>query len=416
MNQTINPSEIQSKENSKLHQMLNKVPEITVYFWIIKILCTTVGETAADFLNVNLNFGLTGTSIITGVLLAIVLIFQFKATKYIPRTYWLAVTLVSVFGTLVTDNLSDKGLTLETSTLIFGVLLALTFLGWYISEKTLSIHSIFTRQREAFYWTAILFTFALGTATGDLVSEGLGVGYLNTGVLVATIIALTAVAWRFRLNSILSFWIIYILTRPLGASIGDLLSQSPKYGGLGLGPTVTSFIFLGGILGIVTYLTITKRDVIAALAAKHTDESKERGGLWQTAIVLALFLILGGTGYYVRHSALAVEIAVPIIMSNSATSTQTASASPLGDLSLFRTITQDTLDMLNKGDQSGATTRISDLEYEWDNAQSRLKSKDKAAWTVIDGKIDTVLRELRAVHPNVTSEKSALEAVLSAIN
>jgi uncharacterized membrane-anchored protein len=395
--------------------MLNKVPEITLYFWIIKVLCTTVGETAADFLNVNLNFGLTATSMITGVLLAIVLIFQFRATKYIPRVYWLAVTLVSVFGTLVTDNFSDKGLPLETSTIIFGVLLALTFFGWYFSEKTLSIHSIFTRRREAFYWTAILFTFALGTATGDLVSEGLGVGYLNTGILVAAIIAITALAWRFRLNSVLSFWIIYILTRPLGASIGDLLSQSPKYGGLGLGPTVTSFIFLGGILGIVTYLSITKRDVIAAAAAKHTDESKEKGGLWQTAIVLALFLIGGGTGYYVRHAALATEIAVPASTASSATSTQ-ATASPLGDLSVFRTIVQDTLDKLNAGDQSGATTRIGDFEYEWDNAQSRLKPRDTAAWTKIDGRSDTVLRELRAVSPNATTEKAALQALLSVLN
>ena len=223
------PSAQTDTNPSKWAHMLNKVPEITIYFWIIKVLCTTVGETAADFLNINLNFGLTGTSIVTGVLLAIVLFFQFKATKYIPTAYWSAVTLVSVFGTLVTDNLSDKGLALETSTLIFGVLLALTFLGWYMSEKTLSIHSIFTRRREAFYWTAILFTFALGTATGDLVSEGLGVGYLHTGILVAAIIASTAVAWRFRLNSVLSFWIIYILTRPLGASIGDLLSQTSKF-------------------------------------------------------------------------------------------------------------------------------------------------------------------------------------------
>jgi uncharacterized membrane-anchored protein len=411
------PATIQTKatEFSPIRQMLNKVPEITLYFWIIKVLCTTVGETAADFLNVNLNFGLTGTSIITGVLLAIVLIFQFKATKYIPRTYWLAVTLVSVFGTLVTDNFSDKGLPLETSTLIFGALLALTFLGWYISEKTLSIHSIFTRRREAFYWTAILFTFALGTATGDLVSEGLGVGYLNTGILVAAIIAFTAIAWRFRLNSILSFWIIYILTRPLGASIGDLLSQSPKYGGLGLGPTITSFIFLGGILGIVTYLTITKRDVIAAAAAKHTDESKERGGLWQTATVLALFLVLGGTGYHVRHAALVADIPAPTTTSGSATSTAETATSPLGDLTLFKTITQDTLAKLNAGDQSGATTRIGDLEHEWDVAQSRLKSRDSAAWTVIDKKIDTVLRELRAVSPSAATEKTALQALLAVL-
>lgn len=199
-------------------QLLNKVPEVTIYFWVIKVLCTTVGESAADFLNVNLNLGLTGTSVVTGVLLVVALIFQFSANRYIPSRYWLTVALVSVFGTLVTDNLTDKvGLPLEASTLIFGVLLALTFLVWYLTEKTLSIHSIFTSRREAFYWVAILFTFALGTATGDLMAEVLGLGYLVTGIIVASLIAITAVAWRFGLNSVLSFWIIYILTRPLGS-------------------------------------------------------------------------------------------------------------------------------------------------------------------------------------------------------
>jgi hypothetical protein len=312
---------------------------------------------------------------------------------------------------------SDKaGLPLEVSTLIFGGLLALTFLAWYVSEKTLSIHSIFTRRREAFYWLAILFTFALGTASGDLMAEGLGLGYLLTGVIVAAVIAFTAIAWRFRLNSILSFWIIYILTRPLGASIGDFLSQPGNHGGLGLGATVTSIIFLGGILAIVAYLTITRRDVIAAAAAEHTDESKEKGGLWQTAIAAALFLIVGGTGYQARHTALQADISAPTNTVGSATSTQVTATSPLGDLTVFRTITQDTLNKLNSGDQSGATTRIGDLEYEWDKARSRLNPKDGAAWTKIDGKIDTVLRELRAVSPNAASEKAALQALLTVLN
>lgn len=423
MNQTINLSEIQSTESSKLRQMLNKVPEITLYFWIIKVLCTTVGETAADFLNVNLNFGLTGTSMVTGSLLAIALFFQFRANKYIPSTYWLAVTLISVFGTLVTDNLTDAmGLPLETSTVIFSILLAATFLVWYISEKSLSIHSIFTRRREAFYWLAILFTFALGTASGDLMAEGLGLGYLTTGVIVAAVIAVTAIAWKLRMNPVLSFWIIYILTRPLGASIGDFLSQSGTHGGLGLGATMTSVIFLGGILGVVTYLSITKKDVIekGKKFMEEVAEDERGGGLLQTAIVLAIFLVVGATGYNVRHTALQARIStVEAIVSPSSTQSESANlsvpVSPLGDLSTFRTITQDTLALLNKGDQSGATNRIADLEYEWDNAQSRLKSRDKAAWTNVDGKIDTVLRELRAVTPNPTSEKGALEALLAVL-
>ncbi len=389
-------------------QMLNKVPEVTIYFWVIKILCTTVGETAADFLNVNLNFGLTATSVITGVLLAIALAFQFRAKKYIPSLYWFSVGLVSVFGTLITDNLTDKlGIPLEISTSIFAVLLGLTFLVWYLNEKTLSIHSILTTRREVYYWMAILFTFALGTASGDLFAEGLGLGYFLTGLTVATIIATTSIAWRIGLNSVLSFWIIYIMTRPLGASIGDFLSQPKNHGGLGLGATITSALFIGGILLIVTYLSLTKRDVIAAASLGHKDESKETGGLWHTTIVLGLFILGGGIGYYVLHNKLQTEISVP----TNKTSTSTFK-SPLGDLSTFKTITQDTLNKLNAGDQSGATTRIGDLEYAWDQAQHVLKARNTTEWNNIDSKIDVVLRELRAVKPNTTTEKYALEVLL----
>jgi uncharacterized membrane-anchored protein len=408
-------------------QLLNKVPEVTLYFWIVKVLCTTVGESAADFLNVNLNFGLTGTSLVTGVLLVVVMIFQFRADRYVPSRYWLAVALVSVFGTLVTDNLTDSiGVPLEASTLIFGGLLAVTFLVWYRAERTLSIHSIVTRRREAFYWLAILFTFALGTATGDLMAEVLGLGYLVTGAIVAALIALAAFGWRFGLHSVLAFWFIYILTRPLGASIGDYLSQSTNQGGLGLGATVTSLIFVVGILGIVTYLSISKADVIAAEAADPVLDAaaaRERGGLWQTVAVLALVLVAAGAGYSVRRSALQADTPEPAAAVASmpggdrpAPGAQPAAApSPLGDLSAFRTITQDTLRLLTANDQSGATTRVDDLETEWDNAEARLRPKDKAAWTAIDGKIDTVLRELRATSPKPASEKAALTALLGAL-
>jgi uncharacterized membrane-anchored protein len=164
------------------HEWLNKVPEITLYFWIIKVLCTTVGETAADFLNINLNCGLTVTSIVMGVLLAIALFFQFRTTKYVPAVYWLAVFLISIFGTLVTDNLTDSlGVPLVLSTVAFTILLAMTFAIWYSTEKTLSIHAINTWKREAFYWLAILFTFALGTAAGDWMAESLGLGSVVSG-------------------------------------------------------------------------------------------------------------------------------------------------------------------------------------------------------------------------------------------
>jgi uncharacterized membrane-anchored protein len=243
---------------------LNKVPEITLYFWIIKILCTTVGETFADFLNTNLGLGLTGTSLVMGLLLIVVLFFQFRSKKYIPTIYWLAVVLISVVGTLITDNLTDNfGVSLITTTIIFGIALIATFMIWYSQEKTLSIHSIITRKRESFYWLAILFTFALGTASGDLIAEKFNLGYLLSGVLFAGAIAVITLAYyRFKLDAVWAFWIAYILTRPLGASIGDYLSQSPDDGGLGLGTTTTSIIFLAAILILVLYLTRTKKDQV----------------------------------------------------------------------------------------------------------------------------------------------------------
>jgi uncharacterized membrane-anchored protein len=411
-------------------QLLNKVPEVTVYFWIIKVLCTTVGETAADFLNVSLNLGLTGTSVITGVLLVVALILQFRTNRYTPSRYWLAVTLVSVFGTLVTDNLTTSvGLPLEASTVIFGVLLAATFFMWYRSELTLSIHSIVTRRRERFYWAAILVTFALGTATGDLMAEALGLGYAVTGIIVAAMITITAIGWRFGLNSVLAFWIIYILTRPLGASIGDYLSQSHTEGGLGLGATVTSLIFTVAILGVVTYLAVTKADVIPSSTDFAADEAAERGGLWQTVAVVVVVLLASGTGYALRKASLAQDTSAPAAAAPSAPDqnlplgaglpaagqSPPARVSPLGDVSTFRTITQDTLNLLNAGDQSGATTRITDLETEWDNAQARLKAKNSAEWTRIDDKIDAVLRALRAASPNAPSEKAALTDLLTAL-
>lgn len=247
---------------SKGQKILNKVPEITLFFWIIKILATTVGETAADFLGVNLNLGLTVTTIIMSCLLIITLIFQFKIKKYIPSIYWLAVVEISIVGTLITDNLVDNlSVPLKVTSIIFLIALIATFTVWYRSEKTLSIHSIYTRKRESFYWLALLFTFALGTAAGDLVAEGLGLGYLKSALMFAALIGLVAFAYyKLKLNSILAFWLAYILTRPLGASIGDLLSQSPKDGGLGLGTVGTSSIFLISILCIVVFLSITKKD------------------------------------------------------------------------------------------------------------------------------------------------------------
>ena len=256
-----------SEISSNLKKMLCKVPEVTLFFWIIKVLATTIGETAADYLNTNLNLGLTGTSLVMGALLVVVLIVQFSLKKYVPMVYWTGIVLVSVVGTLITDNLTDNfHVSLLTCTIGFAVALMATFAAWYASEKTLSIHSIYTTQREAFYWLAVLFTFALGTAAGDLFAEGLDIGYWKSGLIFAGVIAVIALAhFYFKLDAILSFWMIYILTRPLGASIGDFLSQDKDAGGLALGTMTTSAIFLVAIVAVIAYLTVTHRDQIEFL-------------------------------------------------------------------------------------------------------------------------------------------------------
>jgi uncharacterized membrane-anchored protein len=248
----------------KLSQMLNKVPEVTLYFWIIKVLATTVGETAADFLSTTLRLGTMNTSIVIGVLFLLALAVQLRLRRYVPSVYWLVVVLVSVVGTLASDNLVDTlGIPLRTTSILFAAALAIVFLLWWISERTLSVHSIHTTRRELFYWSAILFTFALGTSAGDLAAESSGLGYALSALMFAGAIAVTALAYYgFKVNGVLTFWIAYILTRPVGASLGDLLSQAKGDGGVGFGTTVTSGLFLLTIVGLVTYLAITRADDI----------------------------------------------------------------------------------------------------------------------------------------------------------
>ena len=242
--------------------MLNKVPEVTAFFWIIKVLATTVGETVADYLNVTVGLGLNGTSAVMSVLLAGALALQFRSRRYVPSLYWTVVVLVSVVGTLLTDNLvDDLGIALWPITLAFAVALAASFGLWYRSERTLSMHSIVTTRREAYYWTTILLTFALGTAAGDLVAEQVGLGYGVSVLIFAAAIGVVALAGRTLLGLVAAFWVAYVLTRPLGASLGDLLSQDRSEGGLGLGTTITSILFLAAIAAVVTYLSRTRADV-----------------------------------------------------------------------------------------------------------------------------------------------------------
>lgn len=249
---------------SSIPTLLNKVPEVTLIFWLIKMMSTTVGETAADFLIFNMHLGLTVTSIIMGFILVSTLLIQLNSTTYVPWKYWLAVVLVSILGTLVTDNLTDQvGVPLAISTIVFTILLLATFGIWFFHEKTLSIKSIDTRKRELFYWAAILVTFALGTAAGDWVSEGIDIGYMYSTLLFGALISVTTVTYfLFKTNAVLVFWIVYVLTRPLGASIGDWLSQSEKMGGLGLGVTSTSLFFVVCITALVIHQTRTNRQQV----------------------------------------------------------------------------------------------------------------------------------------------------------
>lgn len=239
----------------------NRVPRITVDFWLIKLMAVTMGETAADYLNVQLGLGLTATSLLMAAVLLAALVWQFWQRRYVPAPYWLAVVLISIVGTLITDNLVDNfHVPLIVTAVAFAVLLAVTFLAWYRTERTLSIHTVYTTRREVFYWLTILFTFALGTAAGDLVAEQFSLGYLATGILFGMIIASLTIGYFFlKLDEILAFWLIYILTRPLGASFGDLLSQPRQYGGLGLGTIITSVIFLLIIVCVVAYMSVRHR-------------------------------------------------------------------------------------------------------------------------------------------------------------
>lgn len=231
---------------------LNKVPEVTLSFWIIKIMCTTVGETGADYLAVNAGWGQGVTRAVMGALLAIALLTQFRTRRYTPWIYWLSVVLVSVVGTQITDLLTDGlGVSLYLSTSVFAITLAAIFAVWYWVERTLSIHDIVTRNRELFYWLAILCTFALGTAAGDLATEALGLGFIWGAVSFGVLIATTYAVWRMGGNAVLTFWIGYILTRPFGASLGDLLTQAKTYGGLGMGAMWTSALFLAVIVMLV---------------------------------------------------------------------------------------------------------------------------------------------------------------------
>jgi uncharacterized membrane-anchored protein len=250
---------------------LNRVPEVTLVFWILKILATTVGETAADVLSTTFNLGTVVTSYVMAVLLLISLAFQLRAKRYVPKIYWIVVVFISVVGTLISDNLVDNlGVSLTTTSLIFLIALVAVFVFWYMSERTLSVHTIYTVGRELFYWAAILFTFSLGTSAGDLLSERLGLGYPLSAVMFAGAIALIYLLYRFKvMNEVLAFWLAYILTRPLGASVGDMLTQEKNAGGLGLGTIPISVVCLLGIVVGIIYLSRQEKNRVNPRAGEE---------------------------------------------------------------------------------------------------------------------------------------------------
>jgi uncharacterized membrane-anchored protein len=259
-------------------QMLNKVPEVTLYFWIIKCLCTTIGETFSDNLTSTWAGGdnasvhaLDGAAVrvmlVTIAVLAILLAIQFTRSEYVAIVYWANIVVISVVGTQITDQFEGNGeqpKNLWAITIISVILLAVVFLVWWLVERTLSMHSIRTYRRETFYWLAILVTFAAGTAVGDLIAEKFSLGYLTTLLLFVAVIAVIAAAWKFTaINGVLAFWLAYIMTRPLGASTGDFLSQKGNQG-LNLGTSVTSYVFLAIIICFVVFLQIRKPDLTPA--------------------------------------------------------------------------------------------------------------------------------------------------------
>lgn len=397
-------------------QKLSKVPEITVWFWVIKILCTTVGESFADWINMTLGVGLHLTAVIFTVVLVVVLGWQLALDRYTPFVYWLTVVVVSVTGTLYTDILTDDlGVPLALSTSLFAALLAVVFGVWWAKERTLSIHSITTLPRELFYWLAILVTFALGTAAGDWTLELTGWSPGVAVLLPAGLIAAVFVGWKLGANSVLSFWLAYILTRPLGANLGDWLGFSKDQQGLGLGVAVTSVIFLAAILATVVYLTVTRADVIERTDPPRTENLRREKIMlgYFVAVAVAAGALLGWANSQ-PHGAPAGAEEGPATITAIAPG-QAAAKFPAADVATFRTIAENTLTKVKSGDQAGASAGAKDLETAWDDAQPKLEAIDSATWTAIDGRMDAVLSAIRDAHPDSAAETQALNDLLTAL-
>ncbi|MCU1647010.1 MAG: hypothetical protein JWN03_7285 [Nocardia sp.] len=402
--------------------LLSKVPEVTVWFWIIKILCTTVGESFADWINLTLGVGLGLTAVIFTVVLAAVLGWQLRLSRYVPFAYWLSVVVLSVTGTLYTDILTDSlGVPLALSTGVFAAVLAIVFGVWFVRERTLSIHSIVTLPRELFYWLAVLVTFALGTAAGDWTLDLTGWGPGISVLLPAGLIVSIVIGWRLGANVVLSFWLAYILTRPLGANLGDWFASPSADHGLGLGTATTSVIFLAAILAAVVYLTRTRSDVIPAsertqtpTATTHPDRERLMIGYYAAVTAATAALLIWAAAQ--PHATVASEDDTSAAPTSTSLSSGDATAHfPQNETTKFRTITQDTLAKVQAGDQTGAKTRIKDLETAWDDDEATLRPLDQNAWHTLDGQIDSTLKAVRAGTPDTATETKTLTTLLAAL-
>jgi uncharacterized membrane-anchored protein len=256
--------DVQSRLGSQVRLAVTKVPQITVWFWVAKVASTGMGEATSDFLY--LHFGTVESGAIGAALLIGALVLQFSVRRYMTWVYWLAVVAVSVTGTQAADGLHVVvGLPYWQTTLLYAFCLAVIFVAWYLTERTLSIHSITTWRREAFYWATVMATFALGTALGDLTATTFKIGFFKSVILFAVVIAIPLVAhWKLGMNSVLAFWFAYTITRPLGASVADWLGVPHSLGGLDWGRGPTALVLTVPILIAVGYMAITGIDVAPA--------------------------------------------------------------------------------------------------------------------------------------------------------
>ncbi|SIS49412.1 COG4705 family protein [Alicyclobacillus vulcanalis] len=244
----------------RVRPLVSKVPEITVWFWIVKLFTTAMGEATSDFLVLHFNKYLA--VLVTAVVFLVSFVIQYRAKRYVPYIYWTFVTMVAVFGTMVADAIHIVlGVPYWASTTAFAILLAAVFISWYRVEHTLDIHSIVTKRRELFYWAAVLATFAMGTACGDMTATTLHLGYFASGILFVVLFGAPFVLKRWgAMNEIFAFWFSYVMTRPLGASFADWLGVEKAYGGLGLGRGAVALSTALCIVVLVSYLTITSKD------------------------------------------------------------------------------------------------------------------------------------------------------------